>query len=101
MMLLPAKNLTEKRDRAMVAVGTICALRPSEIIALDLCDLLRAIDGPGTLGLEILNCKNDKTKQGLRPRARKANDPRLCLIQAVDDYLLAAGLQLSQQCTKK
>eukprot|EP00961_Rhodomonas_salina_P282276 3813985-Rhodomonas_salina.1 len=77
MMLLPAKTVTEKLDRAMVAVGTICTLRPSKIIAIDLCDLLRAIDGPGTLSLEILNSKNDKTKQGLRPLARKANDPRL------------------------
>eukprot|EP00961_Rhodomonas_salina_P163756 2205643-Rhodomonas_salina.2 len=100
MMLLPVRTVTEKQDRAMVAVGTICTLRPSEIIALDLCDLLRAIDGPGILGLEILNRKNDKTKQGLRQRVHKANDLRLCLIQAVDDYMLAAGLQVSPHTQK-
>eukprot|EP00961_Rhodomonas_salina_P283729 3834617-Rhodomonas_salina.1 len=74
MMLLETVTKVQVRDKALVSLGTIFALRPSKIIALDVCDLLFDLDCPGTLALEILKRKNDKEKRCLRPRGCKAND---------------------------
>ena len=46
-LFLPHTSLKMLRDLAVMAVGTVCALRPSEIMSLQLCDLLFDIYGPG------------------------------------------------------
>ena len=46
---VPRDTLHEVRDVAILCVGTICALRASEVRNLEVCDLLWEIDGLHTL----------------------------------------------------
>ena len=48
---LPRGSLKQLRNAAILTVGTICALRASEIAVLDVCDLLWDFDRVGTLAI--------------------------------------------------
>ena len=50
---LQRHTLSWLRDISILALGTMCALRPSEILRLDVCDVLSNIDGIGTLAVCI------------------------------------------------
>lgn len=99
--LLQRTTITDCRDVAIIGSGTIYALRPSEVIGIDTCDLLWDEDGPGTHAFDILRRKKDQTKHGLRPRAEKAQNPDLCILAILAEYQKRAGLTVSPNCTKK
>eukprot|EP00961_Rhodomonas_salina_P234100 3163699-Rhodomonas_salina.1 len=84
--LLQRTTITDCRDVAIIGSGTIYALRPSEVIGIDTCDLLWDEDGPGTHAFDILRRKKDQTKHGLRPRAEKAQNPDLCILAILAEY---------------
>ena len=97
---LPRTTLTLTRDIAIMAIGTMCALRVSEILRIDVCDLLWDHDGPDTLAICIWKRKNDQGKRGLYPRIAAAVNRALCVIALLRAYCAANNLVVSPHCTK-
>lgn len=96
---LPRNTLRSFRDVSIVALGTICALRVSEITELDVCDLLFDFE-PGTLAVRIKKRKNDQKRAGLWPRIGHASNAKFDVILLLRSWLLRAGLQVEQGCEK-
>ena len=84
----------------MLCVGTLCALRASELRQLDVYDVLDGIDGKDTMAIQLWKRKNDRHKRGLYPRICKARNPAFCVNNLIRMYLHRAGLQVSKNCTK-
>ena len=99
-LLLPRTTLKMLRDITMLCVGTLCALRASELRQLDVCDVLDGIDGKDTMAIQLWKRKNDGHKRGLYPRIGKARNPAFCVITLIRVYLHRAGLRVSKNCTK-
>jgi hypothetical protein len=97
---LPRDSLRHLRDTTLVVVGTICALRASEVSRLDVCDVLWDFDGPGTLALLLWYRKNDGLKKGLFPRIGKGATTGTCPVRLVREYMERAGLAVDKGCTK-
>ena len=98
---LPRGSITRLRNVSIIALGTICALRPSEIMRLDVCDVIWNIDGAGTLALCLWYRKNDGPKRGLWPRVMEGAFQETCVLILLRLYMQAANLSISVDCTKK
>ena len=99
-LIMPKPNLIVLQDAVMVLIGVACSLRLSELIDLDLCDLIFDIDGPHTLGINVKRRKQDHFREGLRPRIGPPNDPRFDLISLVRQLLKITGRLRSVKCEK-
>jgi integrase len=97
---LPRDSLKHVRDACILVVGTLCALRSSEIGRLDVCDALWDFDGTGTLALLLWYRKNDGLKRGLFPRIGKGSSQATCPLALLKEYLRMADLKVSKDCTK-
>ena len=93
-------SLRNLRDIAIVALGTICALRVSEITEIDVCDLLFEFE-PGTLAVRIKKRKNDQKRAGLWPRIGRSTHPQYDVISLLQSCLRRANLELSPACEKQ
>lgn len=94
-------SIAALRDILILVLGTLCALRTSEVAALDVCDLSWDHDGPDTLMLRIKHLKNRKEREGLFPRIGAAKHRRFDVLHLLRMYLRWAGLAVHPQCTKK
>jgi len=82
------ENLTGQRDRAVLLLGFACALRRSELVALDVADLqLTAAD----LRVRIRQSKTDQAGAGAEIVV-PALGGELCPVTAVRAWLEAAGI---------
>jgi hypothetical protein len=97
---LPRTSLRQLRDACIMVVGTICALRVSEIARIDVCDLLWDFDGTDTLAILLWYRKNDGLKRGLFPRIGKGSSLATCPLALLREYVAAAKLEVSKGCTK-
>ena len=100
-MQLPWSTLARLRDVVMFTIGTICALRASEVVELDVCDLSWDHDGPDTLMLRIKHLKNRKFREGLFPRIGASRNRRFDVLHMIRMYLRWAKLGVKEGCTKK
>ena len=98
---LPRTSISRIRNMCIMALGTVCALRPSEVMRLQPCDLVWDIDGPGTLALLLWVRKNDGNKQGLWPRICQGKLPETCILILLKLYLKVSGIAVHPECTKK
>ncbi len=107
--MLRFRDLSDRddRDRLMVALATICCLRVSELLALQICDLWfdfhagYGIPGfLGTLVVHISRCKNDCERKGHHPAVGRALDPDLDLVHQLKVWLRNHGLRVSSLCQK-
>jgi integrase len=96
---IPRTTLRQIRDVSIVALGTLCALRVSELTELDVCDLLFDFE-PGTLAVRVKKRKNDQKRAGLWPRIGHASDPRFDVIHLLRSWLQRARLQVHDHCEK-
>ena len=90
----------DNRDRLMVALATICCLRVSELIALQLCDVWfdfhtgYGIPGfHGTAAIHVAWRKNDCERKGHHPAIGRALDSAL-------HWMAKHGLRVSPHCQK-
>ncbi len=97
---LPRTSLRHLRDIAMVALGTVCALRVGELCSLDLCDAIFAGDGSGVLTIRIKVRKNDSGRAGLWPRCGTSSDPLHDIPGLLRAWMRRAGLLPHPGCTK-
>ena len=99
-MQLPWETVARLRDILILSVGTVCALRSSEVTQLDVCDLSWDHDGPDTLMLRVKHLKNRKKREGLFPRIGRAKCKRFDVLQMLRMYLKWARLQKKAGCSK-
>jgi hypothetical protein len=97
---LPRTRLRDIRDTLIVAVGTLCALRVSELTQLDLCDVLFDFDAPGIMALRIKKRKNDTKRAGLWPRIGLPANPAHDVQMLARQWMAHAGLQVHPACEK-
>jgi integrase len=95
----PRSSLRCLRDSAIVALGTVCALRVSEILELDVCDLLFDFE-PGTLAVRVKKRKNDQKRAGLWPRVGRALNRQFDIISLCQTWLSRSGLRVHDMCEK-
>jgi len=94
------------RDILMVAVGTAGAMRPSELVGLDVCDWItdkevNAYGEPLGDAVYVKVQKNDQARRGMFKRfSRNSSDPRLCIPTRIRAYMTALGLVRHADCRK-
>lgn len=76
------------RHRAMMLVHFECGFRPSEVLALDLCDL-RGLDS-SSVGLWLARSKTDQAGVG-RLVAMDASGSRYCAVRALKEWVAVRG----------
>jgi site-specific recombinase XerD len=84
---IPAQTLAGKRDRALLLIGFAGALRRSELVALDLDDVVRV--GEGAL-LRIRKSKTDQEGRGAEVPIPHGS--KLRPLEALDLWTTAAGI---------
>lgn len=97
----------DNRDRLMVALATICCLRVSELIALQLCDVWfdfhtgYGVPGfQGTAAIHVAKRKNDCERKGHHPAVGRARDPALDILHQLRFWMAEHGLRVSPLCQK-
>ena len=85
--IIPADTLRGKRDRAMLALGMAGAFRRSELVALQVADLVRLPEG---LQVTIRRSKTDQ--QGSGHVIAILRGSKIRPVRAVQDWLDAAGI---------
>jgi integrase len=84
-------TLIGKRDAALLLVGFICALRRSELVAIDV-EHIR--DAPSGLSMTIPKSKTDQLGEGhVVGVPAFSRDPGLCPVTALRQWLAAAGIR--------
>lgn len=81
-------TLKGRRDRALLALGFAGAFRRSELVALRVEDLTETADG-----LRVLIRKSKTDQEGLGQEVAILRGTRLRPVQAVQDWLRAAGIE--------
>ena len=87
MVELAPTNLAGRRDRALLLLGFSAALRRSELVALDVEDM---IPTPAGLRLRIRSSKTDQEQQGTVVAV--ARGEKVCPVAALEQWLSAAGI---------
>jgi len=95
----PRQSLRDLRDTTIVALGTVCALRVSELVELDVCDLLFDFE-PGTLAIRVKKRKNDQKRAGLWPRIGQATNPQFDIVSLCRAWLSRSGAHVRDSCEK-
>lgn len=88
MVLLAPANLTGLRDRALLLMGFAGAFRRSELVALDVADILQVESG---LLIRIRKSKTDQ--EGVGASIAIARGDVACPVEALRAWLEAAGIQ--------
>jgi integrase len=82
------RDLTGQRDRALLLIGFWGALRRSELVGLDVTDLVPDKDG---LSLMVRRSKTDPHGRGHRIKVALNRSSRLCAVRAVAVWMKASG----------
>lgn len=77
-------NIIGVRDKAMLLLGWACAMRRSELVALDFEDVETVEDG---LIVTIRRSKTDQTAAGCRLGIPHGQDPSFCPVSAYKDFI--------------
>lgn len=86
---VPSTTLVGLRDRAVLLLGWFLAVRRSELVALDVADVVEVREG---LLVTIRRSKTDQEGEGRKAGVPFAGDADLCPIRAVRAYVDAAGV---------
>ncbi len=82
-------TLVGRRDRALLLLGFAGAFRRSELVALDVADVVRTRDG---LVVTLRKSKTDQEGAGRRVGIPYGGHPQSCPVRALEDWLAAAGI---------
>jgi integrase len=84
------ETLAGVRDRALLLLGFAAALRRSELVALDVCDL--EFDAARGLLVTIRRSKADQEQEGAQVAVPYAQEPGRCAVRALRHYLDVAAV---------
>ena len=90
------------QDALATALCTVTATRPSDLVNIDVCDVLLQFhnDPPGTAAIRIWGSKPDVARKGHFPRVGRAANPRFDIIARILHWCLANDLLPSARCSK-
>jgi integrase len=105
-MATHAFKLIQVRDSTMICIGTISAMRVSELVGLDVCDVFWDFDGKGTgIVLYIRNRKQTGCDGGHMVRiayhSSRSFDPSVCPLSLLRRWLHSAGLSVHPLCRRQ
>lgn len=83
------KGPAGKRDKALLLAGFICALRRSELVALEVDDIAWVPEG---MEVTIRSSKTDQEGAGAVLGVHRAEEKGLCPVQAMRDWMAAAEI---------
>jgi site-specific recombinase XerD len=86
---LDEASLVGKRDRAVLTLGWFGAFRRSELVALEVADVMREREG---LVLRVRRSKNDPDGKGAEKGIPFASRAALCPVRSLDAWLEAAAI---------
>ena len=86
---LDQATLIGARDRALLLIGFAGALRRSELVALDVADIVETADG---LKLRIRRSKTDQNAMGRTIGVPYGSQRQTCPVRAWRDWLAASGI---------
>ena len=95
----------QERNALMIAIGTVGAMRPSELVALDVCDWIAAFETDRHMrflgdAAYIKRQKNDQQGVGMYKRFAYGSTPRSCIPSRIHAYMLRFGLVRHPNCEK-
>ena len=108
LLALHVTSLAVWRDLLITVVATLCCLRPGEVAALQVCDLLFDFDFisrglvayQGTCAVHVRKRKNDQAAKGLYPRIGKTRESDLDVVFRLRNYLSHAALAVHAACDR-
>ncbi len=102
LLLLPTTSPRDFQDVLATVLCTVTATRPSDLVNIDVCDLLLQYhnDPPGTAAIRIWGSKPDIARKGHFPRVGRSSDPRLSVVDRLLYWCLSSGLLPSPRCSK-
>jgi len=83
-------DIAGTRDRALLLVGFAGAMRRSELVGLDLADLISREEG---IAVTIRSSKTDQEGQGRKVALPNGRDPDTCPVTAVRTWLDIAAIE--------
>ena len=97
------------RDVLLVVLMTVCCLLPSEVVGLQLCDLLSDFDCThsndpsfqGTAAVLVRQRKNDQIRKMHFPRIGRSKDPTLDVVFQLKTFARLALSTTHPLCTKE
>ena len=95
-------SLEDVRDKILFAGGLTLGPRPSELIRVDVCDILPACGAEPALTAKVRfwRRKNDLARRGHFPRLGRARRAELDILAWIKFYMVWAGFSVHSQCTK-
>lgn len=82
-------SLAGRRDRALLLLGFAGAFRRSELVALDVADVVRTRDG---LVVQVHRSKTDQEGAGRQIGIPYGSTPATCPVRALEDWLAVTGI---------
>lgn len=86
---IDSSRLIGIRDRALLLIGFASALRRSELVGLDACDVREESEG---IILTIRKSKTDQEAHGTEVAVLYGSDPKTCPVRALKAWLEASGI---------
>lgn len=77
------------RNKALVLIGFVAALRRSELVALEVSDITRHKDG---MTLLIRRSKTDQESRGAEVEVLYGENPKTCPVRALENWLAIANI---------
>ena len=98
--LLKPSSWKLSRNKTMIIIGTLCALRASELINLRICHIHFAHDPayPSGVAIFIGKRKNDQSGRGLWPRIAPGSNLRTCPVSCLRHHISLSKIQPSPFC---
>lgn len=86
---LPGERLMGHRDRALLVIGWAAALRRSELVRLDVEQVIFTRDG---LVLQLDRSKTDQKGKGQQVALPFESNPKTCPVRLVENWLSTSGI---------
>ena len=105
---LKIDSLRRLRDRNAVILAVLCCMRPSELVALQLCDVWWNYDAEAdlrvvglTAAINVSKRKNDQLRKGHHPRLGSSVNPDRDLVFQLQRMVELGGIKVHEKCVKR
>jgi integrase len=102
LLALPEGTPSDLQDTLATVLCTVTGIRPSDLVNVDVCDLLLSFAGdpPGTAALRVWASKADIARKGHHPRIGRPRQPRNDLVRWLLYWCQTHHLLPSPRCSK-
>lgn len=102
LLLLPMTSMQDFQDALSTAVCTVTGVRSSDLVNIDVCDVLLQYynDPPDTVAIRVWGAKPDVARKGHHPRIGRPLHPRRDVVAWILQWCSLQGLLPSPLCSK-